>query len=286
MHRVNLKELLTLRMFKFIKSKINRFVLIHMWRRYKISKPYIRNTLLGIIKWLPLKTESDNFYYDLTEENISTLATTLSIVTKQPYSTIAMYLDEIISNENLHNNISSYFLEDPKMADAKIAFGRRIGWYALVRCIKPKIVLETGVHHGVGASIIVEALIKNSNEGHIGYYLGTDHDLNAGILFNKFYSKFGKIYYGDSLESIEKMQYEIDLFINDSDHSKDYEASEYEAVRSKLSSNAIVLGDNAHVTSALLEFSIKSGRNFLFFKEQPKSHWYPGGGIGISYLSS
>jgi hypothetical protein len=283
MHKVNPRALAVLKVFKLIKSQVNRFIPIHMWRRYKISKPYVRNTLLGIFKWLPLKTESDNFYYDLTEDNISTLATTLSVVTKQPFSTIVKYLDEIFSNENLYNNISSYFLEDPKMADSKIAFGRRIGWYALIRCIKPKIVLETGVHHGVGASIIVEALIKNSIEGNVGYYLGTDHDLNAGVLFNKFYSEFGKIYYGDSLESIKKIPYKIDLFINDSDHSKDYEASEYEAVQSKLSTQAIILGDNSHVTSALLEFSINSGRNFLFFKEEPKNHWYPGGGIGISY---
>ena len=284
MHKLNPRALLILRVFKIVKSQINSFVLIRMWRRYKISKPYITDTLLGIIKWLPLKTESDNFYYDLTEDNISTLATTLSVVTKQPFSTIMMYLDEILSNEDLYKRISSYFLVDPKLADAKIAFGRRIGWYALIRCVKPKIVLETGVHHGVGASIIVEALIQNSSEGNIGYYVGTDHDLKAGVLFNEFYSEFGKIYYGDSLESIQKMPYEIDLFINDSDHSKEYEAREYESVQSKLSAQAIILGDNAHVTSALLEFSINSGRNFLFFKEDPKNHWYPGGGIGISYL--
>ena len=283
MHKFSPRALLILRVFKLMKYRVNKFILIHMWRRYKISKPYITDTLLGIIKWVPLKTESDNFYYDLTEDNISTLATTISVVTKQPFSTIMMYLDEILSNEDLYNNISSYFLEDPKLVDAKIAFGRRIGWYALVRCIKPKIVLETGVHHGVGASIIVEALIKNSSEGKMGHYIGTDHDLKAGILFNKFYSKFGKIYYGDSLESIKKMPYIIDLFINDSDHSKEYEAREYEAVQSKLSTQAIILGDNAHVTSALLEFSINSDRKFLFFKEKPKNHWYPGGGIGISY---
>jgi hypothetical protein len=28
---------------------------------------------------------------------------------------------------------------------------------------------------------------------------------------------------------------------------------------------------------------MKTGRNFVFFKEQPKAHWYPGAGIGISY---
>jgi hypothetical protein len=283
MYRAHTRKLLTSILPKPIKSKANTFILIRILRRIKIALPYVKRTLIDILRWLPLKTESDNFYYDLTEKNIYTLATTLSVVTKQPVSKISMYLDEILSNKNLYNNIASFFLEDPKMIDAKIAFGRRIGWYALVRCIKPKIILETGVHHGVGASIIAEAINRNRREGNPGYYLGTDHDLNAGTLFNKFYGEFGEIYYGDSLESIKKISHKIDLFINDSDHSKEYEASEYEAVRDKLSNKAIILGDNAHVTSALLEFSILYDRNFLFFKEDPKNHWYPGGGIGISY---
>ena len=75
----------------------------------------------------------------------------------------------------------------------------------------------------------------------------------------------------------------VDLFINDSDHSADYERREYCVMADKLSGDAIVLGDNAHVTDNLALFARDSGRQFLFFKEVPKNHWYPGGGIGIAY---
>jgi hypothetical protein len=44
----------------------------------------------------------------------------------------------------------------------------------------------------------------------------------------------------------------------------------------------MILSDNSHVASALLEFSNVQGQNYLFFKENPKDHWYPGVGIGIS----
>ncbi len=30
-------------------------------------------------------------------------------------------------------------------------------------------------------------------------------------------------------------------------------------------------------------FTREIGRNFLFFREEPKSHWYPGAGIGIFF---
>jgi hypothetical protein len=75
----------------------------------------------------------------------------------------------------------------------------------------------------------------------------------------------------------------VDLFINDSDHSAEYEAREYEAIAPLLSENAVILGDNAHVTDKLARFSREQGRNFLMFNERPKDHWYPGAGIGISF---
>ena len=34
----------------------------------------------------------------------------------------------------------------------------------------------------------------------------------------------------------------------------------------------------------LLKFSIEHGRNFVLFRERPKDHWYPGAGIGISFM--
>jgi hypothetical protein len=54
-------------------------------------------------------------------------------------------------------------------------------------------------------------------------------------------------------------------------------------IKDKLSDNAIILGDNAHVTDKLSRFSIEQNRDFLYFQEQPKNHWYPGAGNGFSF---
>ena len=56
-----------------------------------------------------------------------------------------------------------------------------------------------------------------------------------------------------------------------------------EELMSELSPKAIMLGDNSHSTDCLSRFSTEQNRRFLFFKEEPKNHWYPGAGIGISY---
>ena len=93
----------------------------------------------------------------------------------------------------------------------------------------------------------------------------------------------GEIIYGDSVASLEKLDQKIDLFINDSDHSANYEYREYQTIKNKLNPKALILGDNSHVTDKLLKFSIENDRMFVLFKEEPKDHWYPGAGVGISF---
>ena len=166
--------------------------------------------------------------------------------------------------------------------DKSPSFGRRLGWYAIARALRPRVIVETGVDRGLGSVLLCAALKRNTAEGYLGRYYGTDINPYAGVLLDAPWSEHGKILYGDSITSLSKLTETVDLFINDSDHSADYEYQEYQTVKPLLSPHAVVLGDNAHANDMLLRFSEENGRRFLFFKEQPRGHWYPGAGIGIS----
>jgi len=251
-------------------------------RRKRFALSYYREKLNLIPIWARKKTENFNFYYELTEHNFSDLAWTVSAVCGMPYEKIMGYMLELKNDSKIREHISNVWQIDPSMTDAEIGFGRRYGWYAFTRALKPKIVVETGVHQGVGAVVICAALERNLQEGFEGKYFGTDIDLEAGSLLTNEYARFGEILYGDSLKSLEKMTQNIDIFINDSDHSKSYEALEYECVKNRLTQNSVILGDNSHVSEKLSEFSSANNRKYLFFRENPIGHWYPGGGIGIS----
>ena len=108
---------------------------------------------------------------------------------------------------------------------------------------------------------------------------------DAGKLFSGVYQSAGEILYGDSIETLKTLSTPIDLFINDSDHSSEYEFLEYEAIKPNINSETIILGDNSHVTDKLALFSRENGRDFLFFAEKPENHWYPGAGMGISFCA-
>lgn len=249
---------------------------------------YVLPSCSNAVWWLFQSREWTNFTYDLRPTNVEYLAALLSIVTKSAHADVVGYMQELIHDDNLQAHVKNTTSKSRfrSEADLPARFGRRLGWYALVRATKPKTIVETGVDKGLGAVVLCAALLRNAAEGHAGRYFGTDINPHAGYLLTGPYATMGEILVGDSLASLQALDTPIDLFINDSDHSADYEYQEYLAIAGKLGDSAIIVGDNAHVTESLLGFSIEAGRSFLFWKEQPLNHWYPGGGIGISWRPS
>jgi predicted O-methyltransferase YrrM len=232
------------------------------------------------VKWSIVSREDVNYTYPLKGVNLFYLASVLAYVTGENMTTVEGYINEARTDNNLSQHVVNLTRTGPyrNHADARCEFGRRLGWYALARILKPEIIVETGVDKGLGSVLLCSALIRNRR----GRYYGTDINPKAGFLMQGAYSNVGTILYGDSIESLQKFGEKIDLFINDSDHSPTYELNEYKAIAKKLSPDGIVLGDNAHSSAILAEWSAKMGRHFIFWREEPAKHWYRGGGIGIS----
>lgn len=237
----------------------------------KFYRVYFKRQVDSIFRTQLRSSERSNFTYEVTDRNLRYLVEMIACATNTASDEIAAYVSEAQNDQELRDRGTGF------------GFGRRLGWYAIVRAIKPEVIVETGVERGHGALILCAALWRNASEGKLGRYYGTDIDPGAGRLLTGKYSEMGKILYGDSIASLQALDETIDLFINDSDHSADYELREYETVASKLGQNAFILGDNSHVTDKLALFSRDNGRRFLFFREEPKDHWYPGGGIGMSF---
>ena len=276
-------------MIKFTKKLLTRSFLGEFFRRrsrFVRSKSYFAENRKLARAWSKKHTEFSNFYYDLTIKNRMELASLIAAFFQTSPQEVLKYFNEADSDLVLKTTLSNFKLKNPQLKDSSMHIGRRLGWYAITRIVKPSVVVETGVHHGVGALVLSRALQLNRSEGFQGTYYGTDIDLKAGILIKDFLNENCSVLYGDSIESLRGFADQIiDLFINDSDHSSDYEYREFLEVESKLSKRAIILGDNSHISDSLLRFSMERNRRFIFFAEKPLNHWYPGAGIGISIPS-
>jgi hypothetical protein len=255
---------------------------MHAWR---LQEEYLKRRSRSVLPTVMATGETHNFTYDLTERNLRYLVEMIAVATGRAPNLIEQYILEAINDRELREYFDQAMLASGSRPrrDILSPFGRRLGWYAIVRVTRPRVVVETGVERGHGALLLSAALLRNTIEGAPGHYFGTDINPQAGWLLSGKYAAVGQILYGDSITSLKALEETVDLFINDSDHSADYEAEEYAIMAPKLSPHAIILSDNAHVTDRLAVFSRRDGRHFLMFSEEPKDHWYPGAGIGISF---
>ena len=257
---------------------------------FGIRLGYVARRLWQILRvgvpWMFRSREITNFTYDITDRNKLHIAHAVAFVAGESQSRVLGYIRELENDEALRDIIATRVASASfrETADARMGYGRRFAWYAFVRATKPRVVIETGIDKGLGAILLCAALLRNRDEGHPGHYYGTDIAPDAGYLLAPPYAGMGEILYGDSIESLTNLECMIDLFINDSDHSADYERREYLCIKSKLAPNCIILGDNAHATDQLAKFSEAEGRKFVFIPEMPKDHWYPGAGIGVSFV--
>jgi hypothetical protein len=85
----------------------------------------------------------------------------------------------------------------------------------------PGVVSETGADKGLGSVTLCAALLRNRSEDDPGQHFGADINPSAGFLLDGGYREVGKILHGE------------------------------------LTFGAIVLGDNAHITSELSTFSAR-----------------------------
>lgn len=237
------------------------------------------------LHWLLNSREHHNYTYDLTRRNDEHLAWFLSGVTGATASEIRYWLQEVEHDNALRATLAKGIATGPRrgLADRTVRYGRRIGWYACVRALKPSHVVESGIDKGLGSCLIAAALQRNAAEGHPGRLSALDINPDAGYLIQGRYREFVDIVVADSLESIPALTVPVDLFIHDSWHSTEHEAAEFELVEDKLTEPALLLADNAAETDVLIRHAEKTGRRFLYFQEVPDRHWHPGDGTGIAW---
>ena len=232
------------------------------------------------VDWLVHGRESTNFTYDLASLNRDQLCWFVSAVTGAGVAQVRAWIQELDEDDRLAGHVTRRLATNPRwrISATEPHWARRFGWYALVRAAQPEHVVETGTHLGLGSCAIAAALLRN---GH-GRLTTIDIDPAAGHLIGEKWAEVVDRRTGSSVELLAQAR-DVDLFLHDSLHTYDYETEELAAVEPNLRAGAIILSDNAHDSSALSEWAERTGRHYLFFREQPADHWWPGDGIGAAW---
>jgi predicted O-methyltransferase YrrM len=248
--------------------------------RLRIAIRHGLTTAKSLVVWVFTSREFANYSYALTPMNREQLVWFVSALTSAPVAEVESYFVELESDSDLRTHIDSKLKAAGRRRefDAHISYGRRLGWYAFARILRPDVIVETGTEKGLGSVVFAAALLRNGN----GRLVTIDIEASSGLIIDGPYSRVVDRRIGDSVEIIRQLDGPIDLFLHDSDHSREHEHAELLAVAGRLSDRAVVLSDNSHGTDALVKWSGVSGRRFSYFQEHPLNHWYRGAGIGVS----
>jgi hypothetical protein len=233
------------------------------------------------LRYLMFDRELDNFTYPIA--NTAELSAFIADVLGTDTATVTTYIDELTTDSELASAIGSR-LAGRSDRNPSMPFGRRLGWYAIARVRRPTLIVETGVHDGLGSTVLLRALQRNAEEGSPGDLLSIDTRPEAGWLIPEILRGHHRVVVGDSKVQLPAAigDRSVDVFIHDSDHAYAHEAAEFELIGRRVSPGAVLISDNAHATSAFADYCARHGLGYRFWRERPRGHFYPGAGIGVA----
>lgn len=226
-------------------------------------------------RFVLLSPEPHNFTFEIA--NLGELARWAAAVTDLAPDRAQAVLDEASGDAVLAARVRAATSGHWWWSTRAPAFGKRLGWYALARLLRPRLVVEVGVDDGLGSLVLLRALERNEHEGHPGRLVSFDVNPAAGWLVGRHPLWDLRIESSsDGLPGLLERDGDLDLFIYDGWHSYEAERADLAAVFPRLGPDGVLVSDDSQVTQALPEFCVQHGLELFEFHEIPVEHFHPG----------
>jgi hypothetical protein len=264
-----------------------RVAVVRPFPQFRVLRSYgvwvLRNPRVAL-EFVLFDRETSNFTYEIA--NRGELVATLTSALNAPQESIQAYIREVDEDLAFSRRVQENRRREYGR-HSRVHFGRRIGWYAAARWLKPRTVIETGTADGLGTAILSRALARNEADGYPGRLISFDVEPRAGWLLDEELSRRTQVVIGDVRETLPRELHgrTVELFVHDSLHTYEHERFELEVIYAHSGATGVTaISDNAHATTALADFSAELGAEFVLFREQPVEHFYPGAALGIATL--
>jgi hypothetical protein len=252
-------------------------VLSHNWdgvrRHPRLAMEYLRQGY-----------ELDNFGYEIS--NVDGLVDVIATALETSAPVVAGYLDECVRDTGFASALATRMSRRAKR-EIEPHFARRVGWYITVRVEKPKLVVETGTHDGVGSALLLRALERNAEDGASGQLMSFDVEPTSGWLIHPRPRNWTMVI-GDTGRTLPEALagQTVDIFIHDSLHTIDHERLEFRTARRHAAARQILITANAHMTTVLREMARQESANYAQFDEELIAEtWFTGSSLGIAVFA-
>jgi predicted O-methyltransferase YrrM len=225
--------------------------------------------------------------YTYTVANVEGMLVSIAEVTGVPVEELARYAAEAAPGGELASELRRRLRwrfdvkRRPQLAN-------RLGWYVLVRALRPALTVETGIYHGLGSVVLLHALERNAREGAPGELISFDTSARAGWLVDRTRYRDWRHVVGATRDTLEASLAgrPIGALFQDSDHSEETQRIEFGAALANPEPVLLLVDCSAGQTQVLEQLSRERGGTYRQVPLGASDHWYYRGMLAFAVFGS
>jgi len=267
-----------------LQNRLRRFSRLRWLEKARLASYYGVSWRLRpwqVAKYVLWAPDVGDFSYELdnTDELVEFLASALALEPAQ----VNGYLEEIRLAPELTGDLAATVRPRPDISRHP-GLGHRVAWYVIARETKPRLIVETGIKHGIGSLVLLVALARNAREGSAGRLISFDPDPASGWVVPAALRANWQPVLETSFDAFEQtLEGErIDLFICDTPPDHEIESFEMNAALRHAAPGIVLIAGNGDRTTVLPDIVSERGGDYHFFAERPRHPIYPGAGLGLA----
>jgi glycosyltransferase involved in cell wall biosynthesis len=237
---------------------------------------------LGYVLFDP---EVESYTYRVA--NVDEMLTAIAEVTGVPRNALAGYAAETDSDPELGDRLARR-LRWRFDVKHRPPLGNRLGWYVLVRAVRPSLVLETGIYHGLGSLTLLRALERNRAEGSPGRLVSFDSSPDTGWMVDRGSYPEWRMVVGlvhDTLEPALAGQ-QVGALFHDSVHTEEHQQFEFGVALKHAAPSLLVVEGSGGECPTLERLSQERGATYRCVPLVALDHWYQRHGLAFALFRS
>ncbi len=252
--------------------------------RWITKAQVIRSEGLSILRharYILLDPEVESYTYRVA--NMEGMLAAISEATRVPRDILAGYVEEADQDPELGSRLTGR-LRWRLDVKHRPQLGNRLGWYVLIRALRPKLVVETGIYNGLGSLTLLRALERNRQEGTPGELISFDRNEAAGWLVGEANRRHWQRVVGETGDALEQTlgNRPVGALFQDSDHSVEIQRLEFGAALVNAAPTLLLVDASGRQTPVLEQLSRKHRADYRCVKLGAVDHWYQRGALAFA----
>ncbi len=268
-----------MRLVQQLGRSVSRFRWAYKLRQFRNWPNY---PLSESLRFVLMDPDINTFTYELS--NGPELCKALARVSDRPEREVLDFGDELDNDQELRSRL---FRQTRFKLQSKNhpPLGRHLLSYCAVRIVKPELVVESGVKHGLGTVVILRALERNAAEGHSGSLLSIDPDPASGWMARPGDHANWQLIHDVSERALPSALggRKVGVIISDSDPAPSVTQWEFDSA-TQSAADELILMANHHWNDIARRTAQSLPARVETLWETPQGHPYPGRGVDVVYV--